>query len=375
LLEMGVDAFKTDFGEEIPTDVVYHDGSDPERMHNYYTYLYNRAVFEVLERVRGKREAVVFARSATATCQQFPVHWGGDCFGNYESMAESLRGGLSLSLSGFGFWSHDIGGFESKASAAVYKRWVAFGLLSSHSRLHGSTSYRVPWLYDEEAVDVVRFFTQLKCRLMPYLMRAALQAHRSSLPMMRPMLLEFPEDPTCRTLDRQYLLGDDLLVAPLFHDSRAEYYLPEGQWTHLLTGEIRHGGRWYFDELDFFGVPLWLRENAVIALGADHARVDYDFGRGVRLVCGKLGQMKSELEIFDRDAKLTRSFSIGHEQQTLTVTNRQGLADFEVQLPWATEVVEVDGGERVTETQTSIPVTRGGVTVRATAARVSNVWR
>jgi alpha-D-xyloside xylohydrolase len=189
------------------------------------------------------------------------------------------------------------------------------------------------------------------------------------------MLLEFPQDPTCRTLDRQYLLGDDLLVAPLFHDSRAEYYLPEGQWTHLLTGEVRHGGRWYFDELDFFGVPLWLRENAVIALGADHARVDYDFGRGVRLVCGKLGQMKHELEIFDRDAKLTRGFSIAHEQQTLTVTNRQGLADFEVQLPWATEIVEVDGGERVTETQTSIPVTRGGVTVRATAARVSIVWR
>ena len=162
LTQMGVDCFKTDFGEEIPLDVVYHDASDPALMHQYYTYLYNKAVFEVLEQERGKGEACLFARSATATCQQFPVHWGGDCYGNYESMAESLRGGLSLTLSGFGYWSHDIGGFESKASPGVYKRWIAFGLLSSHSRLHGSTSYRVPWLYDEEAVDVLRHFTHLK---------------------------------------------------------------------------------------------------------------------------------------------------------------------------------------------------------------------
>ncbi|MBJ4035052.1 alpha-xylosidase, partial [Salmonella enterica subsp. enterica serovar Rissen] len=137
LLDMGVDCFKTDFGERIPSDAVYFDGSDPERMHNYYSYLYNKTVFDLLRQKRGEREAVVFARSATAGGQQFPVHWGGDCFASYDSMAESLRGGLSLSLSGFGFWSHDIGGFESTATADLYKRWTAFGLLSTHSRLHG----------------------------------------------------------------------------------------------------------------------------------------------------------------------------------------------------------------------------------------------
>ncbi len=123
LLDMGVDAFKTDFGERIPTDVVYFDGSDPFKMHNYYTYLYNKTVFELLKEVRGEGEAVVFARSATAGGQQFPVHWGGDCTATFESMAESLRGGLSLGLSGFGFWSHDIGGFEQTATPDVYKRW------------------------------------------------------------------------------------------------------------------------------------------------------------------------------------------------------------------------------------------------------------
>ncbi len=182
LMEMGVDCFKTDFGERIPTDVVYHDGSDPLKMHNYFCFLYNRTVFEALKQARGEGEAVVFARSATSGGQQFPVHWGGDCTATFESMAESLRGGLSLGLSGFGFWSHDIGGFEQTANAEVYKRWCAFGLLSSHSRLHGSSSYRVPWVYDEEAVDVLRYFTRLKLSLMPYLFRAACQAHRKAPP-------------------------------------------------------------------------------------------------------------------------------------------------------------------------------------------------
>ena len=152
LLDMGVDCFKTDFGERIPVNCVYADGSDPEKMHNYYTYLYNKTVFELLERKRGKGEAALFARSATVGGQKFPVHWGGDCWSDYVSMEESLRGGLSLTMSGFGYWSHDIGGFESTSTPDVYKRWAAFGLMSSHSRLPGSTSYRVPWAYDEDVM-------------------------------------------------------------------------------------------------------------------------------------------------------------------------------------------------------------------------------
>src|SRR5690606_26910682 len=345
LLEMGVDTFKTDFGEEIDTEVAYFDGSDPERMHNYYTYLYNKAVFELLEQERGKGEALVFARSATATCQQFPVHWGGDCYGTFESMAESLRGGLSLALSGFGFWSHDIGGFETKASPAVYKRWVAFGLLSSHSRLHGSTSYRVPWLYDEEAVDVVRHFTQLKCRLMPYLMRAALEAHQRGIPTLRPMLLEFPEDPGCRALDRQYLLGPALLVAPVFDERRSEYYLPAGEWTHLLSGRVARGPRWFSEEHDFFDLPLFVRPNALLPLGPDLARVDYDFAAGVRLLCGKLdGSAASEVGLCDARGEPVTRFSLVQDGHAVSVRNHSGRSDFEVQLPWASEVIDLRGG-------------------------------
>ncbi len=282
LLDMGVDSFKTDFGERIPTDVVYHDGSDPHKMHNFYTQLYNQTVFQVLEEARGRGEAVVFARSATAGGQQFPVHWGGDCTATFESMAESLRGGLSLALSGFGFWSHDIGGFEQTAAAEVYKRWCAFGLLSSHSRLHGSSSYRVPWFYDEEAVDVLRHFTQLKCRLMPYLWGTAVQAHTLGLPTMRAMMLEFPDDPACDYLDRQYMLGDSLLVAPIFRqDGVVDYYLPHGRWTHFLTGEVVEGGGWRREAYDFFSLPLWVRPNSIIPVGDNKTRPDYDFADGV----------------------------------------------------------------------------------------------
>lgn len=286
LLDMGVDCFKTDFGERIPVrDIAWHDGSDPIKMHNYYTYLYNKTVFELLKRERGEGEAVLFARSGTAGGQAFPVHWGGDNSATYVSMAETLRSGLSLAQSGYGFWSHDISGFESTAPADVYKRWCAFGLMSSHSRLHGSSSYRVPWLFDDEACDVLRHFVKLKCRLMPYLYGAAVEAHECGTPMMRQMTLEFPHDPGCDTLDRQYMLGGNLMAAPVFTKSGdVDFYLPAGKWTRLNgDGEIVRGGGWRHEVHDFFSMPLMVRENRVIPMGARDDVPDYEYARDVEL--------------------------------------------------------------------------------------------
>jgi alpha-D-xyloside xylohydrolase len=284
LLDMGIDCFKTDFGERIPTDVEFFDGSDPERMHNYYSFLYNQTVFDLLRKRRGEAEAIVFARSATAGTQRFPVHWGGDSESTFEAMGETLRGGLSLGMSGFGYWSHDIGGFEGTPDAGLFKRWIAFGLLSSHSRLHGSHSYRVPWLFDEESVDVLRSFTKLKMRLMPYLAGAARQACAEGVPMMRAMVVEFPGDPACAHLDRQYMLGDDLLVAPVFSaDGEVSYYVPEGTWTHYLTGERVAGPRWVRERHGFDSLPLLVRPGAVLPVGAVDDRPDYDHSDGVTL--------------------------------------------------------------------------------------------
>jgi len=334
LLKMGVDTFKTDFGERIPTDVVYHDGSDPFKMHNYYSYLYNKTVFDLLREERGDGEAIVFARSATTGGQQFPVHWGGDSTATFESMAESLRGGLSLGLSGFGFWSHDIGGFDLTpgpspsgrgGSADVYKRWTAFGLLSSHSRLHGSSSFRVPWAYDEEAVRVLSKFTKLKCSLMPYLYRAAIQAHERGTPMLRAMLLEFPDDPACDSLDLQYMLGDSLLVAPVFrHDGNVQYYVPEGRWTNLINGNVIEGPRWVKEIHDFMSLPLLVRPNSVIPIGSRTDRPDYDYSDGVTLQIYQLEDGKQvSLEIPTLDGKIETRFEVKREGNVINI-RRQG---------------------------------------------------
>ena len=285
LMAMGVDCFKTDFGERIPeSGVVYHDGSDPVEMHNLYALQYNEAVYNLLVEVRGQEEAVVFARATYASGQRYPVHWGGDCWSNFESMAESLRGGLSLTTCGFAFWSHDIGGFEGNPPPAVYKRWIQFGLLSSHSRLHGSSFYRVPWLVDEESCTVLQSFTRLKHRLMPYLYAQAIAATRTGVPMMRSMVMEYPDDPACTTLDRQYHLGDSLLVAPVFTESgEVDFYLPDGTWTHLLSGAVKAGGRWHRETHDFLSLPLYVAANTVIPWGSETERPDYDFASGVTL--------------------------------------------------------------------------------------------
>ncbi|MDE7313398.1 MAG: alpha-xylosidase [Eubacterium sp.] len=319
LLDMGVDCFKTDFGERIPTvDIVYADGADPVKMHNFYTYLYNQCVFELLERKKGKGEAVLFARSATAGGQKFPVHWGGDCWSTYEAMAESLRGGLSLTMSGFGYWSHDIGGFESTSTADVYKRWAAFGLLSSHSRLHGSHSYRVPWAYDEGAVDVVRYFTKLKIELLPYIYSTAVQTSRTGIPVMRSMVLEYQDDPACAYLDRQYMLGDSLLAAPVFHaEGMAEYYLPTGRWTNYLTGEEVQGGVWRREHHGYLSIPLLVRENTILATASGTASADEPYaGRLLVKVYGL--KEKAHTQVFQGSGKVLE-LTLAKNGNTVTI--------------------------------------------------------
>ncbi|MCQ2521554.1 MAG: alpha-xylosidase [Lachnospiraceae bacterium] len=327
LMDMGVDCFKTDFGERIPTEAVYFDGSDPYKMHNYYTYLYNKCVYDVICKKKGKEEAILFARSATAGGQKFPVHWGGDCWSDYVSMEESLRGGLSLTLSGFGFWSHDIGGFESTSTPDVYKRWCAFGLLSTHSRLHGSSSYRVPWNYDEESVDVVRFFAKQKAKLMPYLYRNAYETSMTGIPMMRALVLEYTKDRNVAYIDKEFMLGDSLLVAPVFNeDSMAVYYLPEGKWTNFYTGEVKEGGKWYEEKCGYLSIPLYVKENSIVALGCQDNDPVYDYGKDVTYFAGAIadGETVSTYTIDGNSKEKVAAIEIHREADTYTVKSTLG---------------------------------------------------
>jgi alpha-D-xyloside xylohydrolase len=369
VLRLGIDGVALEPDAEPPLDAAYFDRADASGMRNVYGHLHAKAAFEVLEQVRGNGEACLLARAATATSQRFGVPRGGHPGGSYEAMAATLRGALGLGLCGFGFHAHDIGGRLGDAPPAVYKRWLAFGMLSSHALLDASAP-RQPWLVDEDAPRVLRHFASLKCRLMPYLMATAVQAHTTNQPVLRPMFLEFPDDPACRTLDRQYMLGDALLAAPVLHDREVEYHLPPGIWTHLLSGESRSGGRWFNDALDFFEMPLWLRSNALVCVGTSGSRVEYDFNRGVRVVCGRLdGRISLEARLVDNKGDPAGVLEVYHDAQRVRVKSPT-LPDFQVHLPWASSAVEIERGSLVKDDARS-PLTTRGVVVRADSGTAS----
>ncbi|KFY22316.1 hypothetical protein V493_06680 [Pseudogymnoascus sp. VKM F-4281 (FW-2241)] len=302
LLDLGIDSIKTDFGERIPaSDVQWHDGSDPGRMHNYYAVLYNEIVYAAMTARFGPGESVLFARAAAAGSQRFPLQWGGDCESTPEAMAESLRGGLGFGLSGFAFWSVDIGGFEGNPPPWLYKRWVAFGLLCSHSRLHGSDSVRVPWAIDnndqsdEGATAVLRTFVRLKDKLGVYIQAEAAKSVRDGLPLsLRAMCIEFPNDPTSWSLDRQFMLGESVLVAPVFEeDGSVEFYLPEGRWTAFVSGEVKEGPRWVKEVHRLDSVPLYVKEGTVLPLRAEGGEVSLKV-YGIK--AGEVGKVQEIVE-------------------------------------------------------------------------------
>jgi len=240
-----------------------------------------------LEQRHGSEQAVLFARTATAGTQRFPLCWGGDCESTPAALAESIRGGLSIGLAGFSFWSCDIGGFEGRPAPWIYKRWVAFGLLCSHSRLHGSNSYRVPWLIDddatgpESATGVLRSFVQLKRRLMPYIYAQAKESAENGWPLsLRAMCLEFPDDPTSWFLDRQFMIGSQLLVAPVFtEEGDVQFYLPAGKWMNWWDHKkIVAGPGWQKEKHGFGTLPLYIREGAVLVLGQEEGKEGEGFG-------------------------------------------------------------------------------------------------
>lgn len=266
LLEMGVAVFKTDYGEYVPRDAVFENGCSGRSMHNLYPYLYNKAVYETIAEVNGPEEALVWGRAAWTGSQRFPMHWGGDPQTSYAGMTAALRGGLSASLSGIAFWSHDIGGFRGRPTDDLYIRWAQFGLLSSNSRCHGTTP-REPWEYGETALSTFREYSRLRYSLLPYIYTYAEVAARTGLPAVRPLVLEYQDDPLTHRLDTEYLLGEDLLVAPVFEAEGArDVYLPEGVWYDWNDRTAREGGRSVSVDAPLKRLPLFLHGGSVVPM-------------------------------------------------------------------------------------------------------------
>lgn len=261
LLKMGVGAIKVDFGEGAPLEGFYASGRGGMYEHNLYPVRYNKAVADITKQVKG--ENIIWARSAWAGSQRYPLHWGGDASNTDMGMAAELRGGLSFGLSGFSFWSHDIGGFVEKAPENLYRRWLPFGFLTSHSRAHGAPP-KEPWLYNESFVNAFRECAELKYKLMPYVYAQAKDCTEKGLPMVRALCIEYPQDQATWNVDDEYLFGKDILVAPLMTETESrDVYLPGGKWIDYQSGKTYDKG-WNNIPAGHIPAVILVRDGAII---------------------------------------------------------------------------------------------------------------
>lgn len=263
-LHMGVDAYKTDFGEGIPPDVVAHNGMTGEELHNLYPLLYNDAVAEVTAEIAEHHRGLVWGRCTFTGGQRHAAQWSGDPNCTYPALASTLRSGLSIGMCGHAFWSHDIGGFNGHPTPDLYIRWAQFGLLSPLARAHGRTT-RLPWDFGDEAERIFRDYVRLRYRLMPYIYSYARNAARTSLPLLRAMVLEFPDDPNTFALDLQYMFGENLMVAPIYNRAgKRPVYFPAGQWVDFWTREVITGPQTRTVQPPLDILPLYVRANTLI---------------------------------------------------------------------------------------------------------------
>lgn len=339
LMDMGVAVFKTDFGEQAPLDARYADGRSGLEMHNLYPLLYNRTAFELSRRKNGR--GLVWGRSAYAGSQRYPVQWGGDSYSTLDQLAGQVRGLLGYGLSGVPFCSHDVGGFdysphffdqsyhvdfkESYDNSAkeiypkdpvVYARWLQVGVFSSHIRAHGKQP-REPWSYGPEIEAIAHRYLDLRYRLLPYLYTQALISTRTGLPMVRPMVLEFQEDPTTQRLDLQYMFGDSILVAPvLTPNNQVTVYLPAGEWVDYWTKVIISGGRWITKDAPLDTLPLWVRGGSILPLGPTMDYVDQKPLDPLTIeLYAPQGMGRLEVEDEDRPAILVEYSRLGDDME------------------------------------------------------------
>lgn len=306
LLELGVGAIKVDFGEAAPADGIYASGRTGFYEHNLYPLRYNKVVADITKEVTG--DNIIWARSTWAGSQRYPLHWGGDAANTNTAMAATLRSGLSMGLSGFTFWSHDIGGFVSRTPEDIYRRWLPFGMLSSHSRTHGAPP-KEPWEYNESFNDAFRLATEMRYKLMPYIYAQSKHSADNGLPMMRALFIEYPDDAGAWLVDDAYLFGSDILVAPLFESvTSRDVYLPGGKWIDYQSGKVYNKG-WHHIEAGEVPAVVLVRDGAAVPhIKLAQSTKDMDWS-------------ELEIKVFAADAKTASGYVCLPSDQDLKEVN------------------------------------------------------
>lgn len=383
LIDDGVAVFKTDFGEQAPLDSLCYDGRTGMELHNIYPLLYQGAVFELTKRNFGR--GLVWGRAAYAGSQRYPVQWGGDCYASLDQISGQMRGLLSYGMSGVPFCSHDVGGFDFTPDAfdsddfaggfdlatdgldeqkskriamdpEVYTRWMQFGCFSSHVRAHGKT-HREPWTYGEQAERICKFYLNLRYRLMPYIYSQAVLCTQTSLPMVRPLVLEYQDDPATEQIDLQYLFGESLLVAPVVtRANKRKVYLPKGQWVDYWSKAVYQGGEWVMADAPLAQLPLWVKAGAIVPMGPE---MDYINQKPMNplTVCLYAPQDNGEMIIYDEDQPdITVSYTRRDGTLIVSVSAAPGQVEVELYCVQAKSarssgkqlsLAAIDGGQKI----------------------------
>jgi alpha-D-xyloside xylohydrolase len=258
-IRAGVKCFKTDFGEEIPADAYFADGSMGWDLRNVYSDLYNLCVLEVLAEECGS-EGILWARSGSSRASSTPVKWAGDSQTTWRALRSTLRAGLSQAVGGAMFWSHDIGGFYGPSpDPDLYLRWAQVGLWGSHARCHG-TSAREPWCFGEKTLNAFRQALELRLKVIPYFEASCARATKTNQSFLTPLWLIEGADPASHHIDDQFMAGPDVCVAPFLEAfGGRDFYLPGGStWRDLRSGNILEGGRFFHTERTLH-IPAFLR--------------------------------------------------------------------------------------------------------------------
>lgn len=317
MFDQGVSVFKVDFGEAAPAEGIYHSGRTGFYEHNLYPLRYNKAVAEITQKEKGY--TLIWARSTWAGSQRYPLHWGGDAETSNGAMSSELRGGLSLGLSGFSFWSHDVGGFVTKSPENLYNRWTPFGMLTSHVRSHGEPPTE-PWLYSKEFLDSFRRADNMRYELMPYIYAQAKESSEKGLPMLRALFVEFPQDKGSWLVDNEYLFGSSMLVAPLFEDVKSrDVYLPEGTWIDYQTKKVYQGG-WHHIEAGTIPIVVLVKNGTAIPhIGLAQSTKDMDWSKLTLKVFATQGTDVAAAKVFLPEGEGVKTISLSKKGNDFSI--------------------------------------------------------